>query len=79
MDYRVALGDCDPQLELVVPGGWNFIEQRSAALVSGLVLPQYKTMWVRARNEVVRTTRRLVPIATTPLAGPFEILLDVSS
>ena len=76
MDYRVPLDACDPLIEIIVLGGDEFIKARAAAISSPLVLTKWKDLWTLARNESVRTARKMVPVP--PVEDGQDILaIDV--
>jgi hypothetical protein len=56
MDSRIPLGDCDPTLRIVVPGGAEFEEMRRQAVDTRWVAPHMRAMYERALNAQWNTT-----------------------
>lgn len=61
MDYKVPLDQCDVAVELSVVGGGEF-NTRLRSISSGLVDPDIRNMYKRAKNSDVESARKTVDL-----------------
>jgi len=62
MDYRIALGDCDPRISLLLRGGEDFAQQRSQLEKSPIVDVSSRELYARARNSLFWTASTTVDL-----------------
>jgi hypothetical protein len=78
-DYRVALEDCDPEIEIYARGGADFERWRAETSHSTLVRSDVKSWYDNARNGEFESTSRRAELSTDTALADLMVELEMRS